>query len=184
MPEFGSQLRVIATFCLAVERPGPVNNASRSLPPRLLAAARIAVLMQALGLFVVVGLTIPGYLDHLFHPFSCNPDQWCLDFRGIPFVIATLLLGPPALTLLVTIWLWRRPRRWPAVLPLLVDVAVIGVVLVDLIEFARTGSQEPNIVAQVLLGLVPAIVSLILVVALLRRSGWIQPTPGAVSSIR
>ena len=55
-------------------------------------------------------------------------------------------------------------------MPLLVDVAAIGVVVVDLITFVRTGSAEPNIRLQILVVLVPAVVSFALVVALLRRS--------------
>ena len=102
-----------------------------------------------------------------------------MDLRGLSFVLAALFLAPPALLLLTTYWLWRRPRRWPAVLPLLVDVAVIGVVLIDLIAFAQTRSANPNIVVQVLLGLVPAVVSFTYVLTLLR--GWDprKPTGGA-----
>jgi hypothetical protein len=127
------------------------------------------VVVQALGLLVIFGVTIPGYLDYLSHPMICKPSEWCLDFRGLPFLLAALFLGPPALILLLTAWLWRRPRRWPAVLPLLVDAAVIGFVLLNLVEFARTRSLEPTGVAQMLLALIPAVVSLTLVIALLRR---------------
>lgn len=142
------------------------------------------MLVQALALLVTVGLTIPSYLDYVLHPMSCRPDEWCMDLRSLPFLFAASFLGPPALLLLTTYWLWRRPRRWPAALPLLVDVAVIGVVLIDLIGFAQTRSADPNIVIQVLLGLVPAVVSLTLILALLRRWDSSKPTPGAVSSTR
>jgi hypothetical protein len=127
------------------------------------------VLVQALALLVVIGLYIPGYLDYLFRSPSCRPDHWCMDLRGLQFQLSALFLRPPALLLLATYWLWRRPRKWPAALPFLVDVAVIGVVSIYLVAFAQTRSAEPNIVVQVLLGLVPALVSLTLVLALLRR---------------
>jgi hypothetical protein len=151
------------------------------VPTQLLRAARIAVLVQALALLVVVGFTIPGYLDYRLHPISCRPDEWCMDFRSLPFIYSAVFLGPPALLLLTTYWLWRRPRRWPAAFPLLVDAAIIGVALVDLIAFAQVGSAEPNIFLQVLMGLVPAVVSLTLILALLRRWDSRKPTTGAVS---
>lgn len=161
------------------------TKAGSSVPPRFLRAARIAVLVQALALLVVVGLTIPSYLDYLFRPLACGPDQWCMDFRGLPFVLAALFLGPPALLLFATYWLWRRPRRWPAVLPLLVDVAVIGTVLFELVGYIQTRSAESNIVVAALLGmLLPAVVSLTLILTLLRRWDSRKPTPGAVAATR
>lgn len=149
------------------------------MPPRLLRPARIALFAQALALLVVISLTIPSYLDYLTHPTSCQAGDLCLDLRDLQFIGATFFLGPPALLLLTTVWLWRRPRRWPAALPILVDVAVIGVVIIDFDAFSKAGSSEPNIVVQVLLGLVPAVVSLTLVVALLRRWDSGKSTPGA-----
>ena len=152
-----------------MDRPSLVNVAGRSRPARLLRAVRIALLAQALGLLLAVGLTVPGYLDYLFHPKVCKPDQWCLDFRGLPFIITAVYLGPPVLALLLTAWLWRRPRKWPAVLPLVIDAAVVGFVLLNLVAFARTGGLEPTVLVQMLLALIPAVVSLTLVIALLRR---------------
>jgi hypothetical protein len=35
---------------------------------------------------------------------------------------SVFLLGPHTELLLAAYWLWRRPRRWPAALPLLADV--------------------------------------------------------------
>lgn len=141
------------------------------------------MLLQALALLVVVGIMVPGYLDYVFRPLSCTPGQWCMDLRGLAFQISALFLGPPALLLLATYWLWRRPRRWPAALPILADVAVIGVVFIDLVAFAQTRSADPNIVVQLLLGLVPALVSLTLVLALVGRWDSRKGTPRALSDI-
>jgi hypothetical protein len=164
--------------------------------PRLLRPARIAVFAQALALLVVVGLTIPSYLDYQLHPLNCPPDQWCLDFRGLTFGLTAMSLGPPALLLLTTYWLWRRPRRWPAALPLLIDAAVIGVevfdphLIAESMSFAINGRPaEPGftysyVAVQVLLMLLPAVVSLTLVLALLSRWNSKEPTPGAVASSR
>jgi hypothetical protein len=145
----------------------PKRPGGRSLPPTLLRAARIAVALQALCLLVVIGLTVPDFLDYLFHPLVCTSDLGCLDLRGLPFVVTAFFLGPLTLLLLVTCWIWRRPRVWPAILPLLVDVVIISIVLDDLYLFAKTKSMEPNIVLQLLFGLVPALVSLTLVLTLL-----------------
>jgi drug/metabolite transporter (DMT)-like permease len=140
------------------------------LPLGLLRAARLVVLAQALALLVVIGLTVPDFLNYLLHPISCRPDSMCLDLRDIPFAASVAFLGPPIVVLLASYWLWRRPRKWPAVLPLLIDAAAIAVVAADLIGFARTGSAEPNILVQVLLVLLPAVVSLTVVLNLLVRS--------------
>ena len=147
------------------------DSPSYSLPPRLLRTTRIAVSVQALALAAVVGMNLPGYLDHLFHPLTCRTGVVCIDLRGLDFTLATVFLGPPTALLLASVLLWNRPRKWPSALPLLVDVAIIGIVLIDLVAFAQTGFANPNIAVQVLLGLVPAAVTLILVLALLRRWG-------------
>jgi hypothetical protein len=128
------------------------------------------VLVQAAALLAVIGMTVPSYFEYLTRPPNCTPEMLCIDLRGLPFEVSATFLGPPVLMLVAAFWLWRRPRRWPAVLPIVVDVAVITVVLVDIVDFVRTGSQDPNIVVQVLLGLVPALVSLILAALLLRPS--------------
>ena len=155
------------------------------------------MLVQSLALLVVIGLTIPSYLDFLFRPLGCQScwdfrGYW--DFRGFWFILAALFLGPPALLLLATYWLWRRPRRWPAVLPLLVDVAIIGTVLIELVGYIQTRSLEPMIVVATtqalsrelvvpaVLGMVlPAVVSLALILALLWRWDSGKPTPRSVS---
>ena len=152
------------------------------MPPRLLRPARIAVLVQALAMLVVIGLTIPSFLDYLYHPISCTGDELCLDIRGFPFEASIAFLGAPALLLLLTFWLWRRSRIWLAVLPLLIDVVAIAVVTVDLIEFARSRSAEPNIPVQLLMVLLPALVSLTLVLAVFIRWNSKEPTPGAIAS--
>jgi hypothetical protein len=141
----------------------------RPVPSRLLRAARIVLLLQAAAFLVVIALTIPSYVDYVLHPMSCTPDLWCLDLRGLSFVASVFFLGPPTILLLAAYWLWRRPRRWHAALPLLTDVAIIVVVLIDIVDYAKSGSAEPNIGAQVLVGFMPAVVSLILVLALVRR---------------
>ena len=161
-----------------------------SMAPRLLRATRLAVLVQAAALLVVIGLAIPSYLDYQFRPLNCPLDQWCLDFRGLTLGITAISLGPPALLLLTTYWFCRRPRKWPAAIPLLVDLAVIGAevfdprLLAEAMSFARSGRPtEPTyVVVQVLLIFIPAVVSLTLVLALIRQWGSSKSRPGGVSS--
>jgi hypothetical protein len=155
--------------------------------PRLLRPARVGVFAQAVALLAVVGLTVPSYLEYLTHPISCTAGELCLDFRDLPFVAATAYLGPPAFVLLTTFWLWRRPRRWPAALPILVDVAVFVMQVayypfVFIPDFNRPTITNPLVALQVLLMLIPAAISLTLVLALLIGWNWKDPAPGAVSS--
>lgn len=128
------------------------------------------MLLQAVAMLVVIGLAVPPFLDYLLYPISCRSNGMCLDLRDIPFVASVAFLGTPIVLLLATHRLWRRSRLWPTVLPILVDAAAIAVVVADLADFARTGSAEPNILVQVLLVLLPAVVSLTLVLGLMVRS--------------
>ena len=165
-----------------------------SMPPRLFRRARIAVLVQAVALLVVVGLAVPSYADFLFRPLHCTQGQWCLDFRGLSFGLTTVSLGPLALLLFATYWLWRRPRRWPAAIPLLVGVVVIGSeilnshLIADAMSFATSGrSTEPPLIyayaaIQLVLIFIPAVLTVTLVFQLLRRWGSRQSPPGAVSA--
>jgi hypothetical protein len=147
----------------------------RPVPSRLLRAARLVLLLQGAAFLVVIGLTIPSYVDYLSHPMRCIPDQLCLDFRNVEFLGSVFFLGPPTVLFVAAYWLWRRPRRWPAVLPILADVAIIWVVLVDIVDYAKSGSAHPDVGLQILVGLLPAVVSLTLVLAVVRRQ-W--PTSG------
>jgi hypothetical protein len=127
------------------------------------------VLLQAAAFLVVIALNIPSYVDYFLHPITCTPDQLCLDLRDLDFLASVAFLGPPTVLFLAAYWLWRRPRRWPAALPILADVAIIWVVLIDVVDYAKSGSAHPGIAAQILVALMPAVVSLALVLALLRR---------------
>ena len=152
---------------------------------RRLRLTRIAMLVQAGALVVLIGQTVPSYLDYRLHPMNCGPGPWCLDLRGLAFELSAVFLGPPALFLLVTAWLWRQPRRWPAAVPILVDVAFIGLVIYDAISVAQTGhDQDPPILVQVVLGLVPAAVTLALTLLVLRRKpgAAIPPNPTNIAS--
>ncbi len=152
---------------------------------RRLRLARIAMLVQAGALVLLIGPAVPSYLDQQFHPMSCGPGPWCIDLRGLAFELSAVFLGPPALLLLVTAWLWRRPRKWPAALPLVLDVVLIGLVIYDAFIVAQSGfDDDPPILAQVVFGLVPAAVSLALTLAVLRprsRSA-LPPKPGNMAS--
>lgn len=115
------------------------HDAGSASPTRQLRFARIAMVVQAAALAVLIGESIPQYLDYVLHPSTCTPDGWCMDLRGLEFELSVIFLGPPLLLLLVTSWLWRRPRRWPAVLPTVVDIAFIG-----LVRLSRSESTRPK----------------------------------------
>jgi hypothetical protein len=151
---------------------------------RRLRLARIAMLVQAGALIVFIGLTVPSYLDYLLHPMNCGPGLWCIDLRGLAFELSAVFLGPPALLLLVTAWLWRQPRSWPAALPIVVDVAFISLVIYEAISVAQTGhDQYPSIFVQAVLGLVPASVTLALTLLVLKGNpaAAIPPSPANIA---
>jgi hypothetical protein len=60
------------------------------------------MVVQAAALVALIGLSLPKYLDYLFHPITCTPEGWCIDLRGFDFLISATFLGPPALLLLIT----------------------------------------------------------------------------------
>src|SRR6202165_5441443 len=133
---------------------------------RRLRLARIAMLVQAGALVVVIGLAVPSYLDQQLHPISCGPGPWCIDLRGLAFELSAVSLGPPALLLLVTAWIWRLPRKWPAAIPMLLNVVLIVLVFYDPSIVAQRGyDDDPPILAQVVFGLVPAVAGLALTLA-------------------
>ena len=155
-----------------------------SSPTRQLRFARIAMVVQAAALAVLIGQSIPQYLDYVLHPSTCTPDGWCMDLRGLEFELSVIFLGPPLLLLLVTSWLWRRPRRWPAVLPTLVDLAFIGLVIYDVVSAAQNRhDQNPPVLAQVVLVLFPAVASLTALLPLLRRQADSPPAPSNPTNI-
>ena len=129
------------------------------------------MLVQALALLTLIALTIPGFVDYRLHPLFCRPGEWCLDFRGLQFEFGALYFGPPALLLLTTCWLWRRPSRWPAAVLIPINVAAIA------FEVAYPLSVTPHFGVQALLLLLPAVVSLALVLALLLRWDWRRAAP-------
>jgi hypothetical protein len=127
---------------------------------------------------VCIGLASPSYFDSLVRPDICSD---CFDFRGLAFALWIIFLVPPALVLVVAAWLLRRPRRWPALLPVLVDLGVLGTVAYAgfVVVFGPQTTQvdaPPFLVGvlQVLLVVIPAVVSLILAIILLSR-----PRPAA-----
>ncbi len=150
---------------------GRLAENNESILLRRLRLARIAILLQGGALVVLIGLAAPNYFDQLLHPLSCAPGEWCMDLRGLEFELSAVFLGPPALLLVLTAWLWRRPRKWPAALPLIVDVAFIALVVYDALVVTQSGhDQYPSILAQAVFGLIPAVVSLAFTLPMLRRT--------------
>ena len=129
---------------------------------------------QALLLVVCIGFELPGFVDYLTRPLDCAPDAWCLDFRGLGFLASAMFLGPPALVLLVADWLWRGPRLWPALVVVVVDVVAIGFILWGVVaaatgHWATDGNGSPSISLWTALVLIPAVVTMLLLITPLRR---------------
>jgi hypothetical protein len=112
---------------------------------------------------------LPGYLDYLLRPLSCPANQWCLDFRGFTFGVYALVLVPLAALLATTAWLWRKRHFWPAIFPIGVDLFILlGETSLVLFPSGTLG-PSPSVAGKVLLLLAPAIGSLVVVVAMLKR---------------
>jgi hypothetical protein len=134
---------------------------------RLHKLLRGAILLQAIGLLGIIALTFPDWLDGHLRPYaSCG---FCLDLRGLAFVVAATFLGPIIVLLLVMAWRWRGPRRWPLAIVGVVDAAAIFATAAATVSFVhyRSDSIPPYASAPSFL-LLPALVTLALGVSLLR----------------
>ena len=118
---------------------------------------------------------LPGYLDYLLRPLNCPANQWCLDFRGFTFGIYAVVLVPLAGLLVAAAWLWRKRRTWPVILPIGVDLFILLAALSLVLFPSNTLGPSPSVAGQVLLLLAPAIGSLVLAIAMLKRRFWDRP---------
>jgi hypothetical protein len=134
---------------------------------------RVALLLQAVGLLVLIALTFPDWLDGRLHPYACTPDQWCMDLRGLSFELLAIFLGPVIVALLVLAWWWRGPRLWPLAVVALIDAAAIFFTADTIINdlHARASSIPPVASAPPLL-LLPALATLVLGINLVRPVPW------------
>jgi len=148
---------------------GDVQGMTRPPSPTLLRATRLVLAAQALCMIAFLATLLPGYLDYVLRPLHCPANQWCLDFRGFTFGIYAVVLVPLAALLVAAAWMWRKRRVWPAILPIAVDMFILlaGVSLV--IYPSNSPGPSPSVVGQVLLLLAPAIGSLVVVIAMLKR---------------
>ena len=112
---------------------------------------------------------LPGYLDYLLRPLNCPANQWCLDFRGFTFGIYAVVLVPLAGLLVAAAWLWRKRRTWPVILPIGVDLFILLAAIYLVLFPSNTLGPSPSVAGQVLLLLAPAIGSLVLAIAMLKR---------------
>ena len=119
---------------------------------------------------VAVLLASPSYFDRLVRPTICTD---CYDFRGLDFILWALFLAGPALVLLAATWLLRPNRILAAVLPLIVDLVVLGFAAYALLGAfgkptdAVDAPAFPVQVLQVLLVLIPAVITLVLALLVL-----------------
>jgi hypothetical protein len=135
--------------------------------------------LQALGMVAAILLASPSYLDRLLRPTVCSD---CYDFRGLDFFIWTAFLVPPALVLIAATWLMRPSRILAALLPLMVDLVVLGFAAYASLDTlgrptsAVDSATVPVQVLQLILVIMPAVVTAVLALLLLnlayRRPDW------------
>lgn len=132
---------------------------------------RVALLLQAVGLLVTIGLTVPDYVDAQFHPLVCT--HMCIDLRGLPFELTMVVFGPVVVLLLLLAWRWRGPRLWPLAVVAVVDAAAIALVASVVIDFAYTRFDSvPPVASAPPLLLFPALVTIALGTNLVRPVPW------------
>jgi hypothetical protein len=140
---------------------------------RLHRYVRVALVLQAVGLLVLIGLAFPDWLDYYLHPHTCTPDQWCIDLRGLSFDLSATFLSPVIVVLLILAWRWRGPRLWPLAVVVLLDAAAILITVDSILNdlHNRTSSIPPVAAAPPLL-LLPALATLVLGINLVRPVRW------------
>ena len=128
-------------------------------------AVRVILALQALCLIGFLATVFPSFLERITSPpVDCPLETGCFDPTGAAFVIYTLILVPVGGALLAVAWLWRDDsRRWPAIVPVAIDLLLIGGAISNL-NSPSDPVNNPPVAADVLLLLVPAIVSLAAVV--------------------
>lgn len=120
---------------------------------------------------LTIALTVPDYLDGILHPWVCV--SWCFDFRGLPFALTAIFLGPAMLLLLLMAWSWRGPRRWPLAIVVVIDAAAIWLVAAAVIGVLQTrGDAIPTVASSPPLLLLPALATLALGINLVWPVPW------------
>jgi hypothetical protein len=133
--------------------------------------------IQVAGIAAAILLALPGFIDWLVRPLVCT--GWCLDLRGLDFIVWAVFFTPPAAVLLGAIALLSEGRIWPAWLALGVDLAVLGTVAYAMVAGGgvRSYGETPIVfqVLQVLLVSIPASITLVLVLVLLNTPHGVKP---------
>ena len=139
------------------------------------------LVLQVLCLVGFLATMFPSFLERITSPpVECPVDTGCFDPTGAAFVVYTLLLVPVGGVLLTVAWLWRDDlRRWPGIVPAVIDVLLIGGAISNL-NSPSDPVNDPPVAADALLLLVPAVASLGAVVALVGLSAW-RRRSGAVA---
>jgi hypothetical protein len=132
---------------------------------------RVALLLQAMGLLVVIAFTVPDYIDAQLHPPICTGI--CIDLRGLPFVGTLVVFGPVVAVLVLLTWRWRGPRLWPLTIVAVVDAAAIVLVASVVIDFVHTRNiSVPPVASVPSLVLLPALITTALGINLVRPLPW------------
>jgi hypothetical protein len=139
----------------------------------LIQATRRALMVQVVAIVVAIMLASPDYIDRLVRPTICT---FCLDLRGLAFVLWVVFFTPAVLVLTAVAWALRPGRIWPSWLALAVDLVVLGLIAYSVLLVATghggTSDYAPPLVQllQAVLVFVPNLASLLLVVLLLNAA--------------
>ena len=146
----------------------------------MLRAVRVSLVVQAVCLLAVLATLLPDFLERVTSvPVDCPPGESCFDPTGVAFVIYALIFIPIGAVLVATARLWQTNSRWPAIVPIAIDLMLIGGGISDLIYPREPANPSPPPTAELLLLVVPALLSLGLVLAFVGSLTWrrAQATP-------
>jgi hypothetical protein len=131
---------------------------------------RLSLLLQALGLLLAIGLTVPDFVQSRLHPQYC----WiCIDVPGIVFMLSLVIYGPVALLLILLAWRWRGQRRWPLVMVGVVDAIAVAWAALWVIGFVQSRHDTVPTAASIPpLLVLPALATLALAVNLVWPLPW------------
>lgn len=142
-------------------------------PARLHRYLRLALLLQAVGLLALIALAFPDWLDGRLHPYTCTPNELCIDLRGLAFELSAVFLGPVIVVLLILAWRWRGPRLWPLAIVILLDAAAIFLTVDSILnDLHNRTDQVPPLASAPPLLLLPALATLVLGINLVRPVWW------------
>jgi hypothetical protein len=122
----------------------------------LIWVAQRVLAAQVVATMVAMVLAAPDFIDRLERPTSCTFG--CIDVRGAVFIALLIFLTPVALALTAAALLLRRGRIWPAWVALALNMALVGFIVLVVLELINVGGSCSDMCDSFDFGHVPLLV--------------------------